>query len=321
MRIFVGGSLRDVPRASDQCLEFVTALGEEIVDQGHILLNGCRSSLDAEIAKAAGAHFEKRGGSSNEQIISYCQRSDEPIHHIGTIRASALTDWRMDHPELRVPEQIELADVTIFVAGSEGTFWAKNWAFYARKPILGVPRFGGAGETIYEQELKRLRSKTQCVADDYETLNQLSADIGRYAKEVVSLAERLIIPRGVFTVMSFEQEFGEVFESFKQVCKEFGFEAERTDHSTSMGRIVPQIESGIRQSAFVIADITSPTPNIFYEVGYARALGKDVILTAQKGTVLPFDVADIPTVFWEVQEELMTGLRRCLERMMARYGR
>lgn len=83
----------------------------------------------------------------------------------------------MNHPELKVPEQIALSDATIFVAGRDGTFWAKNWAYYARRPILGVPRFGGAGETIYEKELERLKREAPTLAQDYETLNQMSGDI------------------------------------------------------------------------------------------------------------------------------------------------
>jgi hypothetical protein len=51
----------------------------------------------------------------------------------------------MNHSELAVPEQIELADATIFIAGGDGTFWSKNWARFARKLIMGVPRFGGVG--------------------------------------------------------------------------------------------------------------------------------------------------------------------------------
>jgi predicted Rossmann-fold nucleotide-binding protein len=53
MRILVGGSLHDVPRDTELCREFVAALGREIVKQGHVLLNGCRGSVDKEIATAA----------------------------------------------------------------------------------------------------------------------------------------------------------------------------------------------------------------------------------------------------------------------------
>ncbi|MFN6337968.1 MAG: hypothetical protein ACK41W_04455 [Cyanobacteriota bacterium] len=227
----------------------------------------------------------------------------------------------MNHCELEVPEQIALAEATIFIAGSEGTFWAKNWASFARKFILGIPRFGGAGETIYNSELKHLRDTSPLVAGDYETLNSLSENMSDFAKEVVSLIERLAAPRNVFTIMSFKNEFRDVFASCKEVCGEFKFEAERTDETTSLERIIPRIEDGIRKSAFVIADVSEQSPNVFYELGYAKALGKDVIVTAKKGTQLPFDVGDFPAIFWEIQEDLKEGLRTRLAALAKKYGR
>ena len=270
MRIFVGGSLRDVPRDPDVCHQFVAALGAEIVKQGHVLLNGCRSTLDQEIATAAQAWLAGNAGAPKDQIISYCLKSDKPIHSLGTVRYSALLDWQMNHSELEVPEQIELAGATIFVAGNEGTFWSRNWASLARKLIFGIPRFGGAGETIYNQELKRLRETSPAVAEDYETLNSLSASVSDYAQEVVRLVERLITPRNVFTIMSFKREFRDVFSTCKDVCREFKFEAERTDESTSLERIVPRIEMGIRKSAFVIADVSELSPNVFLRSGVCK---------------------------------------------------
>ena len=60
----------------------------------------------------------------------------------------------------------------------------------------------------------------------------------------------------------------------------------------------------------MIADVSDLSPNVFYELGYAKALGKDVIVTAKKGTQLPFDIGDIPAIFWEIQEDLKEGLRK-----------
>lgn len=321
MRVFVGGSLKEIPREEGLCREFAAALGTEIVRQGHVLLNGCRSSLDEIVAGAAHDCLVANGKDPNSLIVAYCAKDWVPAHGYGRIRQSALSDWQMNHRELRIPEQIDLADVTIFVAGHDGTFWAKNWAFYARKPILGVPRFGGAGEAIYEQELERLRQEAPETSEDYENLNQLSSDIARYAKETVALAERMVSPRTVFSIMSFKKEFLDVYNSFREVCKEFDFDAMRTDESGSLDRIVPRVEKGIKESAFVIADVTELSPNVFYELGYARGQGKNVILCARRGTARAFDVADIPTIEWENQQELKDGLRKCIGNIKRKYGR
>jgi nucleoside 2-deoxyribosyltransferase len=121
--------------------------------------------------------------------------------------------------------------------------------------------------------------------------------------------------------MSFKREFRDVYASCKEVCKEFGFVAERTDESGSLERIIPRVEKGIRGSGIVIADVSEGSPNVFYEVGFARALGKDVIMTARKGTELPFDVGDIPAIFWEIQDDLKEGLRKCFANLKSKYGR
>jgi nucleoside 2-deoxyribosyltransferase len=41
----------------------------------------------------------------------------------------------------------------------------------------------------------------------------------------------------------------------------------------------------------VIAEITPVNRNVFYELGYAQALGKPTVLLAERGKQLPFDVS------------------------------
>lgn len=104
---------------------------------------------------------------------------------------------------------------------------------------------------------------------------------------------------------------------FSQSCRL----KERTDESGSLERIVSRVEKGIRGSGVVIADVSEGSPNVFYEVGFARGLGKDVIMTARKGTKLPFDVGDIPAIFWEIQDDLKEGLRKRFANLKSKYGR
>ena len=169
--------------------------------------------------------------------------------------------------------------------------------------------------------MERLRENFPTAAEEYETLNQLSSDIPSYAKEVVDLTVRLVTPRSVFSIMSFKREFRDVFATYREVCGRFQFDAERTDESMSLERIIPRVEAGIRRSAFVIADVSEPSPNVFYEVGFARALHKDVIMTARKGTQLPFDLGDAPTIFWEDQTDLRESLEKYLASLVAKFGR
>src|SRR5439155_15428996 len=82
MRIYVGGSLRNVPIDEELCRSFAAALGTEIVKQGHSLLNGCRSAFDDEIAKAAHNWLlANDAANADDRIISYCLKGDKPIHN------------------------------------------------------------------------------------------------------------------------------------------------------------------------------------------------------------------------------------------------
>ena len=66
----------------------------------------------------------------------------------------------------------------------------------------------------------------------------------------------------------------------------------------------------------LIADITPANRNVYYEVGYAHAVGKDTILVAEKPTELPFDLSPFRVLFYENsiagKAKVEAGLRKHL---------
>jgi hypothetical protein len=326
MKIFVGGSLRDIQADNEAiCRQFVDKFAEKIVERGHILLTGCRGSLDKAIAEAAAAWLEHNGQQNDirNRIISYKLKLDEPGHHVGRIQVSKRDDWSLSTPNLSLPEQIAEADVTVFVAGREGTFFAANWARIGNKPILGVARFGGAGSVIFERERDEFSKKYSHLVskEDFDMLNQYTDDVEQLAKDVLTLCENLMISKKVFIVMSFKHEYDDLYDAYNSVCNEFGFEAERTDQSTSLERITPRILDGIKRSAFVIADVTEKSLNVFYEIGFAEGIGRPVIITAKEGTELPFDIKDTPIVFWSTLKELKQKLHSVIGEVKMKLGK
>ena len=314
MKLLVVGSLRNVPSHSEIAPPFVKRLGELIVERGYTLLTGCRGSLDKAIAEAAHNCLQNLHKDATSQMVGYRLRDATPVHRLGTIRISKRKDWDLTHPELAPPEQIGNADAAIFVAGSKGTFIAANWARIAGIPVLGVVVFGGAGQALYEFENKNFVEKygSSISHEDFEVLNQDTTDVEGLAKDVLWLAERIVVPHTVFPIVPFSAPYRDVKASYAQVCLEFGFELQGTEESETTERIIPRIHEGIRRSAFAIADVSKVRPNVYYEIGYAQGLRKQVILTAKKGTLLPFDVADVPVLFWKSQEGLKEQLRKRL---------
>jgi hypothetical protein len=53
-------------------------------------------------------------------------------------------------------------------------------------------------------------------------------------------------------------------------------------------------------------------------MGYAEALGKDMIVIAREGTDLPFDTKDIPTHFFSSYTGLEKDLRARIESLTGR---
>ena len=323
MKIFVGGSLRNITGKKALCRLFVQRLGERIVEREHILLTGCRGSLDKTIAEAAGQWLEKNGRDVDKQIISYRLKPDEPVHRVGRIQVSKRTDWELTHPDLDSPEQIADADVAVFIAGGQGTFHAANWARIAEKPVLGIGQFGGSGEAIFEKERERFSKRYGHLVtiEDFDVLNQDTDNVDQLAKDVLALCESLMVPNTVFIIMSFKKEFDELYNVYRAVCKKFGFKAVRTDKVLSLDKILPRILQGIRHSAFVIADVTETSPNVFYEIGFAEGLGRPVIATAKENTKLPFDLVDTPVTFWSSREDLKSKLEPLINEVKISLGK
>jgi hypothetical protein len=152
-------------------------------------------------------------------------------------------------------------------------------------------------------------------------LNQYTDDVEELAKDVVTLCENLMVSKKVFIVMSFKQEYDDLYDTYDSVVKDFGFKPDRTDLVASLERITPRILDGIKHSAFVIADVTEKSLNVFYEIGFAEGAGRPVIITAKVGTELPFDIKDTPIVFWSTLKELKQKLHPIIEEVKMKLGK
>ena len=327
-RILVAGGLYSEdsdPKIGEARAAFAAAIGREIVLRGNVLLGGCRTSFDATVAEAAAEAAMTHNLDPRRCVKSWVTTSTTPTHSAGEIIRSRMGDWRSVPRGLIYPEPFQEADVVIIIGGWDGTHYAASWARLANKPIVPVAAFGLAAVEIFDDELASFdrRYSSKITLDEYQCLNRLLPNwalqtIEAFAKEVTVLAERLVKPSEAFVIMSFAQkgELRDAYKTFVRVCGKAGYKAFKVDeHLDSKQRIVPAIVSAIRRSAFVIADLTDPRPNVYYELGYANALAKDIVLTAKEGTPLPFDVFDAPTLYWDCQDTLETKLEMELVKM------
>src|ERR1051325_2090077 len=98
-------------------------------------------------------------------------------------------------------------------------------------------------------------------------------------------------PLRCFIIMPFHKKFIPVRDMIKDVvCDAIQGTAIRADDIFEVGEVVAQVRAAIEQSDFCVADITGNNPNVMWEIGYARALGKSVVVLRQHSEQIPFDV-------------------------------
>ena len=122
----------------------------------------------------------------------------------------------------------------------------------------------------------------------------------------------------VFVGMSFEKNMNAVYEnSIKATIEECGYHARRTDRINAENiRLDDLIEKEIKNSRFVIIDLTEQKSAVYFEAGYARGIKKDTIWTCRKDEMneRAFNVRQFQFVFWSNEQDLKENLKSRIEK-------
>lgn len=87
---------------------------------------------------------------------------------------------------------------------------------------------------------------------------------------------------------NFDNRYEDVFAP---AIKDAGFDPYRVDRDPAVSIPIEDIQSGIKQAAVCLADITLDNPNVWFELGYALSAGKSVVMVCGvERKKFPFDV-------------------------------
>ncbi len=101
----------------------------------------------------------------------------------------------------------------------------------------------------------------------------------------------------VFVLMPFDSSFDDLYKlGIKEACDQAGAYAERLDEQLFTENMLDRIYTQISKADVIVSDMTGQNPNVFYETGYAHALGKKVICITKGDTDIPFDLKHYPHI-------------------------
>lgn len=121
----------------------------------------------------------------------------------------------------------------------------------------------------------------------------------------------------VSVMMPFDASFHGVYSSIQGATEDAGLRCRRADEIWENPAIIQDIVNLIDRAKVVVCDCTGRNPNVFYEIGIAHALGREVILLTQSEHDIPFDLRHLRYIRYLNNGEGLQNLRTQLSSRLA----
>jgi hypothetical protein len=108
--------------------------------------------------------------------------------------------------------------------------------------------------------------------------------------------------RKAFVLMPFRQPFDTYYPTvFQPALEACGFSVHRADDIYTPRPVMLDIQESILTSDLILCEMTGRSPNVFYELGLAHAVGKPAILVSTDEEDIPFDLQHVRVIHYKTE--------------------
>jgi nucleoside 2-deoxyribosyltransferase len=114
-----------------------------------------------------------------------------------------------------------------------------------------------------------------------------------------------------FVAMSFDKALEQIWENgIKPAIAQAGYKPYRIDKEPHIDRIDAKIIADIKDSLFMVVDVTQQKQGVYFEAGYALALNRPVIWCVREDELcnVHFDTRQYNHIVWKTFEDLQENL-------------
>lgn len=225
-------------------------------------------------------------------------------HIIAAHRNGAMIDFAKlrSYPALFMPEQNtgnNLARVGRItnVSSSHGGSVMIEYSYDDSIPPIDVDWLGTISHELQMADFEFSRSHWAVKDVDLYRLMIRAISPNMNQAAVFHLGDRTAIdPRQMSAMMPFDAGFSNVYATIQAAGAAVGMTVNRADDIWLHTHIIQDIATLISRSRIIVADCTGKNANVFYEIGIAHAIGREVILITQSMNDIPFDLRHLRVI-------------------------
>lgn len=160
-------------------------------------------------------------------------------------------------------------------------------------------------EATYMLEYLESSSYIKCNTSPQDLTRGLSLRITpKGYSRIDELQKNTSFGKCALVAMKFGDDTKPLREAIRKGIQDAGYVAVFIDEVQHNDFITPELLKHIRDSKFVVVDLTHQNNGAYFEEGYAMGLGKPVIQLCKRHVQLHFDIAQKNTIMWDTENDI-----------------